>query len=85
VFERNGIKMKAYVAVQSKLLRILCVLWKKEQCFEENFGISGIQEPKTLFSVAPTGAEKEIAEPKGSAKLDGHPCNQSSGALVSVM
>ncbi|MEH0154521.1 IS110 family transposase [Limibacter armeniacum] len=34
VYERSGYKMKGYVAVQSKLLRLLYTLWKTEQCFE---------------------------------------------------
>ena len=54
--ERTGIKMKGYVAVQRKLLVLIYTLWKNDMEFDPNYEISGIQEPKPLFSVAPLGA-----------------------------
>ena len=56
VVERTGIKMKGYVAVQRKLLVLIYTLWKNDMKFDPNYEISGIQEPKPLFSVAPLGA-----------------------------
>ena len=51
VYEKSGIKMKAYVAVQSKVLRMMYTLWKNETNFDPNYQTSGIQEPKILCSV----------------------------------
>lgn len=84
VYEKTGIKMKAYVAVQSKLLRMMYTLWKNETEFDPNHQTSGIHEPKTLFSVPPIGADKKAAESNETAALDGLPCNQSPEALFSV-
>jgi transposase len=35
--KKHGIKMKAVVAIQRKLLVLMYTLWKKEQFFDENF------------------------------------------------
>jgi len=35
-FEKHGIKMKSYVAVQKKLLIIIYALWKSGEIFNEN-------------------------------------------------
>ena len=37
VYNRSGIKMKAYVAVQRKLLCMMYTLWKKDQMFKPNY------------------------------------------------
>ena len=37
VFDRTKIPMKAYVAVQRKLLCMIYTLWKKEEAFESNY------------------------------------------------
>ena len=84
VYGRRGIKMKAYVAVQSKLLRMMYTLWKNEKEFDPKYGTSGIHEPRALFSVAPDGKENKTAESDDTAALDGLPCNQSPEALFSV-
>lgn len=85
VMDRTAIKMKGYVAVQRKLLVLIYALWKKDEAFDPQYGISGIHEPKPLCSVALKGAQKETAEPHGPAALDGLPCNQSPEALCSVL
>lgn len=36
---KHGIKMKSYVAVQKKMLTIIYALWKKNEAFEENYGL----------------------------------------------
>lgn len=54
VYEKSGSKMKAYVAVQSKLLRMLYTLWKKEENFDCQYQkiTSGEQKNKSLCSVS---------------------------------
>jgi len=37
IFLKTGIKMKAYVAIQRKLLCLIYSLWKKDQVFDPNF------------------------------------------------
>ncbi|BDD07918.1 IS110 family transposase [Fulvitalea axinellae] len=98
VYGKTGIKMKAYVAVQSKLLKVIFSLWKNDKVYDSEFHkTSGYQEPKPLFSGGAEGdrqdgqdrngqhedGKKEIAVPAGSATLDGLPCDQSPEALFS--
>jgi transposase len=84
VYERTGIKMKGYVAVQRKLLVMIYTLWKKNERFDPDFGTSGNHEPKSLCSVGSEGTLKETASTKEAA-LDGLPCNQLPEALCSVL
>jgi len=37
IYRTSGIKMKAYVAIQRKLLCLLFTLWKKDEIFNPNF------------------------------------------------
>ncbi len=37
IFHRSFIKMKAYVAIQRKLLCLIYVLWKKNESFDPNY------------------------------------------------
>src|SRR5258706_639975 len=58
IYDRTKIKMKAYVAVQRKLLCMVYALWKNDTAFDPNFTTktnSGNHEPKLLFSVGPLG------------------------------
>lgn len=82
VFEKSKIKMKAYVAVQKKLLCLLYTLWKNDQEFNPQV-TSGNQEPKSLFPVGPIGPENEVAI-RRMATQDGPPCNLSPEALFPV-
>lgn len=84
VYERTGIKMKAYVAVQRKLLVMIYTLWKKHEQFDPDFRTSGNHEPKPLSSVGSKGTLKEAASTKEAA-LDGLPYNQLPEALSSVL
>ena len=84
VYERTGIKMKAYTAVQRKLLVIMYTLWKTEQKFDPEFGISDIHKSEILFSVDTMKNHTKTADHNESAALDRHPCNQSPGVLFSV-
>lgn len=49
VFERSKIPMKAYVAVQKKLLIMIYYLWKKNEKYDPNFR-QNIQEKELVFS-----------------------------------
>lgn len=50
VYEKTGIKMKAYVAVQKKILVMIYTLWKKDEAFNiENKITSGNEEHRALF------------------------------------
>jgi len=84
VFERSTMKMTGYVAVQRKLLVMMYTLWKKDEKFDPNYGRSGKQEPKPLFSVGSERTRKRTASINVEAALDGLPCNQSPEALFSV-
>ena len=84
VYDRTGIKMKGYVAVQRKLLSIIYALWKNDEAFDPTFGISGNHDPKTLCSVDSCGITNETAPIHAEAALDELPCNQSPEALCSV-
>lgn len=78
VFERRKIKMKAYTAVQKKLLEIIYVLWKKEQSFDPNYQgkLSGELESEPSFTSAPqepkdlAPGSKEIVNPKTKVAPD---------------
>jgi len=87
VYDRTGLKMKGYVAVQSKLLRMIYTLWTKEEMFDPEFGTPSIQEQKLLCSgnTCPEGTPlNKTAESSDSAALDELPCNQSQEVLCSV-
>jgi transposase len=47
IFERSNIKMKAYVAVQKKLLVIMYTLWKRNEKFKPNNNNSRDEEQAT--------------------------------------
>jgi transposase len=50
---RQKIKMKAYTAVQRKLLMLIYTLWKKDQVYDPNFNT---KEMDIKYSGQPTGA-----------------------------
>jgi transposase len=88
VYDRTKIKMKAYVAIQRKLLCLIYALWKNDSSYDQNYLTqkpSGNHDPKSLFSVGPTGPETKVAIDDAMATLDGLPCNQSPEALFSVV
>jgi len=88
VYKKSGVKMKGYVAVQSKLLRMMYTLWENETNFDPNYQTSGIQKPKLLCSVASIEAQTKETKtaPKAiEAALDELPCNQSPKVLCSVV
>ena len=87
VYERGKVKMKAYVAVQRKLLCTIYAIWKNDNPFNPDFqskNNSGIHEPKPLFSADTQGPKKIVATDNAAATLDELPCNHSPEALFSV-
>jgi transposase len=59
VFEKSKIKMKAYTAVQKKLLEFIFILWKKDEAFDPNYQdkSSGDVEPESSFTLVPKEPE----------------------------
>lgn len=47
-YNKHGIKMKSYVAVQKKLLTMIYYMWKKNERFEPNY-IKNIQEKEQKY------------------------------------
>ncbi len=75
VYERSKIKMKAYTAVQKKLLTIIYALWKNNQEFvdeKQTDKISGDAEQVPSLAWAPH-EPKKLALAKTKAKQDRHP------------
>lgn len=58
VYEKSSIKMKGYVAVQSKLLTILYTLWKNETAFDETYQIT----TENHKIIAPEKSEATLGE-----------------------
>ncbi|MDO8604334.1 MAG: IS110 family transposase [bacterium] len=81
VYDKSKIKMKAYVAVQKKLLVLIYSLWKKDEAYQPGYvsnKTSGNEEPKVLF---PLNHQKEVVPPKGSTTQDELRYNESPEAL----
>lgn len=59
VYEKSKIKMKAYTAVQKKLLEFIFVLWKKDEAFDPNYQnkTSREEEPESSFTLVPKEPE----------------------------
>ena len=51
IYERNKIKMKAYTAIQKKLLILIYTLWKKDEAFDPNY-ISEMLKPEPSFALS---------------------------------
>jgi transposase len=56
-YERHGIKMKSYVAVQKKLLTMIYHLWNKKEAYNVNYELN-IQEEEQKFSLGQLASEK---------------------------
>ena len=80
VYERSKIKMKAYTAVQKKLLITIYALWKNNEAFDAERAMDKDvtfrdAEPKPSFSSVSeklAGEEKKLAPGNPRAKQDGH-------------
>lgn len=77
-YNKHGIKMKSYVAVQKKLLTMIYYMWKKKERFEPNY-IKSIQE-KEQKSFSLFAFEKGIKNSpnKIEAAQGKHPANDHS-------
>lgn len=66
VYEKSRIKMKAYTAVQKKLLELIFTLWKKDEAFDPGYNdkTSRNVEPESSFTLVPK-------EPSPSLKKHG--------------
>jgi hypothetical protein len=55
VFDRTKLKMKAYVAVQKKLLTTIFSLWKSNTAFDKNYenGLQQTNKPKNRSKCFP--------------------------------
>lgn len=54
-FDKHGIKMKSYVAIQRKLLILIYTLWKKNEVFDPGYHkkiSSGVEEVVTSFRLS---------------------------------
>lgn len=78
VFEKTKIKMKAYVAVQKKLLVMIYTLWKNEEEYSPDFkSTSDNVESRALFPLSeaklkPSIDNKKIVLPSSSTTQDRH-------------
>lgn len=83
IMARTNIKMKAYVAIQRKLLILIYNLWKRNEMYDKDYMItSGNDEPKQLF---PLGFDKAVKDviPMQNIRItqDELLCNESPEAL----
>jgi transposase len=87
VYGRTGIKMKAYVAVQKKMLELIYFLWIKDEEYDPNRNrTSGNDEPKLLFSQQPVESitpENEVVSMNTETTQDRLPCKDSPEVLFS--
>ena len=63
IYEKSKIKMKAYTAVQKKLLIVIYILWKKDESFDQNYKDKRSREVELEPSFA--------SVPKGPVKVAG--------------
>ena len=68
VYQKTGIKMKGYVAVQRKLLCLMYTLWKTDQPYDpkKKDGHSKKEEPESPLSgkISPTGSSAITGKPR---------------------
>jgi hypothetical protein len=69
IYERTKLKMKAYTAVQKKLLTIIYALWKTDQAFDPHYqwraGVEGTtvdKEPVPSLATAPAVTQEPIQQ-----------------------
>lgn len=86
VYDRTKFKMKAYVAVQRRLLILIYTLWKNNEEFDPNYHkTSGNDELKSLFSLGFEKSVKKVAPDKSEATQDELPCKESPEVLFSLL
>lgn len=60
-YERHGVKMKSYVAVQKKLLTMIYHLWNKNEVYDADYQIN-IQEEEQKFSLGQLASKKTLSQ-----------------------
>jgi transposase len=61
VYEKSKIKMKAYTAVQKKLLEFIYILWKKDEAFDPNYQDKTSRDVEPVPSLASVPQEPSTA------------------------
>lgn len=61
VYEKSKIKMKAYTAVQKKLLEFIFVLWKKDEAFDPGYQDKKSRDEEAVPSLASVPKEPLVA------------------------
>jgi transposase len=85
VYERTGIKMKGYVAVQKKLLVLMYHIWKNDKPFDRNHTKTfGEEESKSLFPLGSAGTTKK-SSPDKRATQDEHSYELSPEVLFPLI
>jgi transposase len=69
VYAKNKIKMKAYTAVQKKLLEFIYILWKKDEAFDPNYQDKGSRDVEPVPSFASVPQEPSISCDNEEKKL----------------
>ena len=63
VYDKSGVKMKGYVAVQRKMLQLVYFLWKNNEAYKANpQNTSGNDEPKPFFPLDSKHLKKKVAQ-----------------------
>jgi transposase len=73
VYDRSKFKMKAYTAVQKKLLTIIYALWKNDQSFTDQAEPKSGDAEQAPSLASAAGELKKLALAKTRAKQDRHP------------
>ena len=88
IFERTGIKMKGYVAVQKKLLIVMMSLWRNDTPYDkmhEERLISGDDKQEPLFPFFSEGESKEVVPQLSSTTQDKLRSDESQEALFPLL
>jgi transposase len=73
VYDRSKLKMKAYTAVQKKLLTTIYTLWKNDQEFIDKAEQTSADAEQVPSLALATQEPKKLALAKTKAKQDRHP------------
>ena len=77
-YNKHGIKMKSYVAVQKKLLTMIYYMWKKNERFESNYQKSIQEKEQKFFSLFAFEKGIKNSPNKIEAAQGKHPVNDHS-------
>jgi transposase len=89
IYQRTGLKMKSYVAVQRKLLMLIYTLWKNNEEFDPSYyrnndKTTGDKEPKLLFLHSSEGDIKKVGG-RTPPTQDKPPYDKSPEVLFSLL